>query len=208
VIVFHTRVPDIKPRVIAARQDHPTRSRLLVNASLSAAKSGADCENCGTGAATDFRLGYTFRDRWVVAARAANWSGNHTGLQSIKLRQALLEWYPHPDPGRLKWFLNSGLGTMAVDLFGADGAEITDRYFGSGLPAMVLGTGMDIAVVRRFVLTPFASYNRNLGGRVSHTHCRTSIPTGNAPQVTTCNTVRSQPHTFSLLQLGTRIGWR
>ena len=57
VIVFHSRVIENKPRIIAARQDHPTRSRLYVNAALSAAKSGADCTYCGDGMASDLGSG-------------------------------------------------------------------------------------------------------------------------------------------------------
>jgi hypothetical protein len=206
VIVFHRRVPDKKPRIIAARQDHPTRSRLFVNAAVATSKSGGDCTDCGTGLGGDFRLGYTIRDRWVLAARVANWSGNPDGFQSIKLRQALLEWYPHADPGRYKWFINMGGGTMDADLFRQPSTEINDRYFGKGLPAMVAGTGVDINLVQRLVLTPFISYNRNIGGRSDHTHCVTHFPT--ATPVTECNTIPSQPHLFTLLQAGLRFGWR
>jgi hypothetical protein len=42
VIVLISRVVQRKPRGIAMRQDHPTRSRLFVNAWVSRAKSGGD----------------------------------------------------------------------------------------------------------------------------------------------------------------------
>ena len=207
VIVFHSRVIQNKPQIIAARQDHPTRSRLYVNAALSGAKSGADCSLCGTGAASDFRAGYTFRDRWVVGGRVANWSGNPDGFQSIKLRQVLVEWYPHPEPGKYKWFLNTALGSMHVDLYSEKSVESNDHYVGSGLPAMALGTGVDIALVRRVVLTPFLSYNRSVGGRVDQTHCVNHIPVGTTTFVSECGE-SSQPRTFTLMQFGTRLGWR
>ena len=206
VVVFHRRVPDRRPQIIAARQEHPTRSRLFVNAAMTTSQSGGDCGDCGAGLGGDFRLGYTIRDRWVIAGRVANWSGNHDGLQSIKLRQALLEWYPHADPGRYKWFINMGAGTMDADLFRQPDIELSDRYFGKGLPAMVAGTGIDVTLIQRLVATPYLSYNRNVGGRSDHTHCVTHFPT--ATPVTECNTVPSQPHLFTLLQTGLRFGWR
>jgi hypothetical protein len=208
VIVLISRVVERKPRVIAARQDHPTRSRLFVNASVSAAKSGADCSLCGTGTATDFRLGYTISDRWAIAARVANWSGAPDSVQSIKFRQVLVEWYPHPDPGRIKWFLNAGVGKMDADIFTVGSVEKDDHYVGSGMPAMAFGTGVDVAVVQRFVVTPFLSYNRNLSGRVDITHCINHIPNGSTTWVRDCHFVSDQPRTFTLLQLGTRVGWR
>jgi hypothetical protein len=206
--VLHSRVIQNKPRVIAAKQDQPTRSRLLVNAAISAAKSGADCTYCGNGAASDFRVGYTFRDRWVLGIRAANWSGDPSGLQSIQLRQGFLEWYPHPDPGRFKWFVNTAVGNMNVDVYSEKSLESSDRYVGKGLPSMAFGSGVDVSVVRRFVVTPFISYNRNLSGYVDQTHCVTHIPTGSTNFETDCVTLGARPHTFTLLQLGTRVGWR
>lgn len=208
VIVFHSRVIEKKSRIIANRQDHPTRSKLFVNAAVSTAKAGADCGLCGKGTASDFRAGYTLRDRWVVGARVANWSGDPSGFQSIKLRQAVVEWYPNADPGRFKWFLNTALGAMNVDVYSEKSVEASDRFVGSGLPAMALGTGVDIQMVRRFVLTPFFSYNRNLGGKVEQTHCISHIPTGTTTWITDCSTLPSTPHTFTLMQLGTRVGWR
>lgn len=207
VVVLISRVVE-RRGLIANRQDHPTRSKVFVNAAVSMGKSGADCKLCGNGAASDFRAGYTFSDRWVVGVRAANWSGAPNGFQSIKLRQALLEWYPHADPGRFKWFVNTALGAMSVDLFTVRSVEQNDHYLGKGLPAMALGTGVDISVVQRFVLTPFVSYNRNLGGRVELTRCLSHYPTGSTVLVEECGTAPSQPRTFSLLQLGTRLGWR
>jgi hypothetical protein len=206
VIVFHRRVPERRAQIVAARQDHPTRSPVFLNAAVTAGRSGGDCPDCGNGLGGDFRFGYTIRDRWVVGGRVMNWSGNRDGFQSIKLRQALLEWYPHADPGRYKWFLNMGLGSMSVDLFHADGIEVSNRYVGSGLPAITMGTGTDVMLIQRLVLTPFMSYNRNVGGRADHTRCVTHFPT--ATPVTECNTVPSQPHRVTLMQFGTRLGWR
>lgn len=207
VIVFHSRVIENKPRLIARRQDQPTRSRLYANAAVSAAKSGADCTYCGNGKASDFRAGYTFRDRWVVGARIASWNGSSEGLQSFKFRQALLEWYPHPDPGRVKWFLTTAVGDMQVDAFSEKSVEASDRFVG-GVPAIALGTGVDVSVVRRFVLTPFVLYNRNVGGSVDQTHCVTHIPSGMTTWVTDCATVTARPQIFTLWQVGTRFGWR
>ena len=207
VIVFHSRVIENKPRIMAARQDHPTRSRVYANAAVSAAKSGADCTYCGNGMASDFRAGYTFRDRWVIGLRVASWSGEPDGFQSIKFRQALVEWYPHPDPGRIKWFLTTALGDMKVDAFSEKSVEASDRFVG-GLPAVAIGTGVDFSTVRRFVVTPFVMYNRNIGGTVDQTHCVSHIPTGQTVWVTDCVNFAGRPHVFSLWQLGTRVGWR
>jgi hypothetical protein len=208
VIVLITRVVQRKPRAIAVRQDHPTRSRLFVNASVSTGKSGADCSQCGGGTATDFRLGYTLSDRWAIAARVANWSGAPDSVQSIRLRQVLVEWYPHPDPGRIKWFLNAGLGQMSADVFTNSTPEKDDHYTGEGMPAMVVGTGLDLALVQRIVATPFFSYNRNLGGKVDLTHCVNHIPTGTTTWVRDCHSRSGEPRTFTLAQVGVRLGWR
>jgi hypothetical protein len=207
VIVFHSRVIENKPRIFRARQDHPTRSRLYVNAALSAAKSGADCTYCGNGMASDFRAGYTFRDRWVIGARVANWSGSANGFQSFKYRQALVEWYPNPDPGRIKWFLTTAMGEMKVDAYSQKSVEASDRFVG-GVPAVALGTGIDVSTIQRFVISPFLTYNRNFGGAVDQTHCITHIPTGTTTWVTDCTTVTGRPQTFTLWQFGTRVGWR
>lgn len=207
VIVLHTRVPDFRARIIANRQDVPTRSRFLVNASISGGRSGAACEDCGGGAAHEFTLGYTFRDRLVLSGRYADWSGNHGGGQSITLRQLLLEWYPRPDPGRFKWFVNVGGGAMSVDLRTSHLPDYTDRFTAGGLPSFVFGTGVDVAVVRRFVVTPFVSHSRSIGGNAVQTRCLNQVGPGGVVE-TNCYTVTSQPRTFNLTQLGTRIGWR
>ena len=210
VIIFISRVPPRRVATAALRQDHPTRSRAYVNAAVSSGTSGASagCTPCGSGTASDFRAGYTFRDRWVVGARLANWSGNLDGQQSIKLRHVLLEWYPHPDPGKLKWFLNTALGSMAVDLYSEKSAEQSNHLVGSGLPSAAIGTGVDISLVQRLVFTPFLTYNRSMGGLVDHTTCIRHIPTGSTTWQTDCFLAQSQPRTFTLLQLGTRLGWR
>jgi hypothetical protein len=208
VIVLHTRIIDNKLRSVARKQDKPTRSKVYANAAVSTGKSGADCSLCGNGTASDFRAGYTFRDRWVVGARVANWSGEPSGFQSIKLRQALLEWYPHPEPGRVKWFLTTALGSMSVDLYSEKSVESSDHFVGAGLPTLSLGTGVDVSMVRRFVLTPYAMYNINMGGNVDQTHCVSHIPNGQTTWVTSCLTLEQRPHRFALMQLGTRVGWR
>jgi hypothetical protein len=208
VIVLISRVVQRKPRGIAMRQDHPTRSRLFVNASVSTAKSGADCSECGGGTATDFRLGYTLSDRWAIAARVANWSGAPDSVQSIRLRQVLVEWYPHPDPGRIKWFLNAGLGVMSADVFTNSTPERDDHFTGKGMPALAVGTGVDVALLQRFVATPFFSYNRNLGGSVDVMHCTKHLPNGSTTWVRDCQFLTGRPRTFTLAQLGLRVGWR
>ena len=206
VVVFHTRVADVKPRVIVNRQDFPTRSRFLANASISSGKSGAGCDGCGSGPAHDVTLGYTLRDRWVVSGRYAGWNGNRGGSQSIILRQLLLEWYPHPDPGPFKWFINAGGGSMRVDLQTSHLPDYTERFTAGGLPSFVLGTGVDIAVVRRFVFAPFVSHTRSIGGQALQARCFDEIGPNGVEN--TCYTLSSQPRTFTLTQFGTRIGWR
>jgi hypothetical protein len=96
---------------------------------------------------------------------------------------------------------------MHVDLYSEKSVESNDHYVGNGLPALALGTGMDIALVRRVVLTPFLSYNRSMGGRVDQTHCVNHIPVGTSTFVSECGE-SSQPRTFTLMQFGTRLGWR
>jgi hypothetical protein len=207
VIVLISRVVPRRAN-IARHQDQPTRSRVYANAAVSLGKSGADCPRCGSGTASDFRVGYTFSDRWVVGVRAGNWSGERSGFQNIKLRQALLEWYPHPEPGRFKWFVNTGLGGMSVDLYSEKSIEASDRFVGKSLPTISMGAGVDVSIIQRFVLTPFLSYNRNVGGRVQWTHCTTHMPPGSTTFVTDCSTLPSNPATFTLMQFGTRVGWR
>jgi hypothetical protein len=208
VIVFHTRAVDSKPRIFANRQDMPTRSRLFVNASVSAAKSGNTCENCDPGAAKDFTVGYTLRDRWVISGRYADWKAdNPAGPQSINLRQVLVEWYPHPEPARLKWFLNVGGGLMGVDINVSHLPDYTDRFTASGLPSFVVGTGVDLTVFRRFVVTPFLSHSRSMAGNAVQDRCVPSTPPTGGP-FTDCFSVPGQPRSFTLSQLGTRFGWR
>jgi hypothetical protein len=205
VIVFHQRVPDLKPRVIARREDEPTRSRLFATASISAGQPGAACPDCETGSAIDGSLGYTIRDRWVISGRYLKWQAG--SAQTMTMRQALLEWYPNPDPGRFKWFVNGGAGTMSVGLLSKHGLDYTDEYHSTSLPSVVAGTGVDIALVRRFVLTPFLSHTRTVGGHASQTHCINTVP-NSGPITTSCYRVNDQPRVFNLTQLGTRIGWR
>ena len=206
VIVFHQRVVEVKPRVIAKREDdQPTRSPLFASVSVSAGKPGAACPDCETGSAVDASLGYTIRDRWVIIGRYAKWQAGRS--QTMTLRQALLEWYPNPNPGRLKWFVNAGTGRMSVALYSKHGQDYTDEFNSSSLPNVVVGTGVDIGLVRRFVLTPFISHTRTVGGRASQTHCVNKVAI-NGSVNTDCFKVYEQPRVFNLTQLGTRIGWR
>jgi hypothetical protein len=208
VIVFHTRAVESKPRRIASFQDQPTRSRVFATVSASAATSGAGCADCGLGSAGDAMLGYTFRDRFVVGGRYATWRGTQGGAQAITMRQAFVEWYPRPDPGRYKWFINAGGGTMSVDLNTRnDYFQYRDSYSGKGLPSVFAGTGSDIRLVRRLVVTPFISYTRTVTGKASAMHCIINAPVSGAP-VEQCGSIPEQPRTFSLTQVGTRFGWR
>ena len=211
VIVLHTRAVDSKARVIAAKQDHPTRSRVFASTSIAA---GARCFDCNRGPSGDVSLGYTVRDRWVIAGRYAAWSNEDGGAQSIRLTQALVEWYPKRDPGRFKWFVNSGLGFTFADVntSGESGARHADtrydHYVGSGLASMVVGTGMDVAVVRRFVVTPFFSYTRTLGGQLEHTPCVNELQSDGVSRVYQCFGTITEPGNYNLRQLGVRFGWR
>ena len=206
-VVLHTRAVDSKPRVVGLRRpDQPTRARFLVNVSAAAGHPGANCVECGIGSAFDAMLGYTLNDRWVLGGRYAKWSGAANGPQSLSLTTANLEWYPHPEPARVKWFMNVGLGVMTVDLRSQPSREVVDGYTGSGMPSTSFGTGVDISMMHRVVLTPFISHSRNFGGDARMNHCISQFPT-NAPVSTECFPIRSNP-TFTFTQLGTRIGWR
>lgn len=211
VIVLHTRAVDSKRRIIAAKQAHPTRSRVYASASVSA---GARCFDCNRGPSGDVSLGYTFRDRWVLAGRYATWSNTEGEPQNLRLRQALVEWYPKRDPGRVKWFLNAGLGVMSADMrtLGEDNTQranndVRDHYVGSGLKSMVMGTGVDIGLVSRFVLTPFFSYTRTLSGQLDHTRC-TNVFLDDGTREWQCFGPVTEPGGYNLRQLGLRFGWR
>lgn len=208
VIVFHTRAVDPGRRRIAARtSDLPTRSRVFMNMGASAAAVTHGCEDCATGPAQDLMIGVTFRDRWVVGGRYAR-SAVSDGAQLVTLRQAILEWYPHEEPARVKWFINVGVGGTWLDLHTSgvevSGAGRTDIYQAHGLPSVVGGTGVDIAAYRRFVLTPFLSLDRTIGGRAGNYHCVVR-PAGDMSA--NCGGI-TQPSAFSLTQLGLRFGWR
>ena len=207
VIVLHTRAVDSKPRVVALRsQDVPTRARVLVNVSAAAGHPGANCVECGIGSAFDGMVGYTLGDRWVLGGRYAKWSGSTNGSQSLSLTTANLEWYPHPEPARVKWFMNVGLGAMSVDLRSQPTESVIDEYTGGRLLATTLGTGVDVTLMRRFVITPFLAHSRNVRGTVQQNHCVSLFP-ANGPVVTDCSAA-NVPAIFTFTQLGTRIGWR
>lgn len=207
VIVFHSRVPDIKPRLIGRRQAGPTRSRLLANASISAGRPGADCVRCGSGQGQDVTLGYTLRDRWVISGRYAEWGAERGGTQDFTLKQLLVEWYPTPEPGRLKWFVNAGVGRTSVDVSTSNPPESSDRLTATNMPSFVVGTGVDITLYRRFVVTPFASHTRTIGGSTTQFHCVYDFDIS-GERLSSCGTVVGQPHRFNLTQIGTRFGWR
>ena len=210
VIVLHTRHPDSKPRVIAAKQDRPTRSRLFASGSISA---GALCLQCSTGSAADIALGYTLRDRWVMAGRYAKWTNVDGGAQTITLRQALVEWYPRRDPGRIKWFVNAGLGVMSADINTAiegptrDHFDTKDNFSNSRMPSTVLGTGVDVTTVGRLAVTPFFSFTRSFFGDQRHTRCVNILLDDGKLRVAVLRS-RHGAGTFSLKQLGIRVGWR
>jgi hypothetical protein len=206
VIVFHTRVPEVRPRAIGMRQAGPTRSRILANASISAGRPGADCIRCGSGQAQDVTLGYTLRDRWVISGRYAEWGAEHGGSQDFTLKQLLVEWYPTPEPGRIKWFVNAGVGQTSVDASTSNPPESSDRLVATNLPSFVVGTGIDITVYRRFVLTPFVSHTRTVGGMTNQHHCVYDFDiTGEL--LSSCGSITG-PHRFNLSQIGARFGWR
>ena len=208
VIVFHSRVPESKPRAIGiGRQERPTRSPIFVNASLSAGRPGADCRDCGSGQAQDIALGYTVRDRWVIAGRYATWGAERGGSQDFTMKQLLLEWYPRPEPGRFKWFVNAGAAQMSVDVSTSHLPEFTDRFTATNLPAIVAGTGLDLTVYRRFVFTPFVSHSRSVGGKTTQNRCVYDF-LADGSLVSQCGFVEGQPRKFNLTQIGTRFGWR
>jgi hypothetical protein len=203
VVVFHTRAVEAKPRVIAVKQTEPTRARFFASTSVSAS---ARCFDCARGAAMDVALGYTLRDRWVLTGRYASWSTAYGDDQSMRLSQALVEWYPHPEPARVKWFLNAGGGLMSIDIDRQD-QDVTDHFSAGALPSMVVGTGVDITLVQRLVVTPFFSFSRSMLGSAEHTRCvRTVLVDGSVEYP--CYRVTNEPGTYSLRQLGARIGWR
>jgi hypothetical protein len=209
IVVFHSRAVEIKARRIASIYDQPTRSRVFASISASAATVGSTCNDCGIGSAVDAMAGYTFADRWVLGARFAKWNSSQGGAQTVNLRQAFLEWYPRPEPGRLKWFVNAGGGLMSVNLNTSHHGLLPsgrDSVAGSGLANVFAGTGMDVQVVRRLVMTPFVSYTRSIAGRASNLHC-TMTPTATGT-TETCGLIPPHARTFSLLQAGTRVGWR
>lgn len=204
VIVFHSRVVEDKPRIIARAQDGPTRSRVFASVSASAGHYGGSCLNCGQAAGVDATVGYTLKDRWVIGGRFGNWTGTTNGPQSISVAQALVEWYPRPDPGRFKWFVNAGVGTMSVSLVSAPRSDIRDTYRGR-LPTIAAGTGMDVALRGRFVLSPFLAYTRTVSGEASNDRCITYAGTTTS---TDCGELPPQPRLFTLPQAGLRLGWR
>jgi hypothetical protein len=210
VIVLHTRALDLKPRVIAVKQDSPTRSRVFANASVS---TGASCLQCDKGRAADVSLGYTLRDRWVLAGRYAGWTNFDGGAQDMQLYQALVEWYPRRDPGRIKWFVNAGLGLMSVDINTAtenparDHFDATERFVKNAMPSAVVGTGVDVSVIRRFVVTPFFSFTRSFLGDPQHTSC-VNVLLDDGTYEWQCFGPVTEPGTFNLKQLGLRFGWR
>jgi hypothetical protein len=203
VVVFHTRAVESKPRVIAVKQAGPTRSRVFASSSVSTA---ARCVNCSKGPAADVSLGYTLRDRWVLVGRYASWTHDGPDAESMKLAQALVEWYPHPDPGRLKWFVNVGGGLMSVDLNASD-VDFRDNFKASSLPSFVGGTGVDVALLSRLVLTPFFSYTRSFTGDARHTRC-IDVAQDDGTRQTQCFAVAKDPGIFNLKQVGVRVGWR
>jgi hypothetical protein len=208
VVVLHTRAVGNNARRIAAAQNGPTRSRFLANVSASAGHPDVACYNCGLGSTFVASAGYTFRDRWVLGGQYTRWTGNEHGPQSLSIRTVNVEWYPHPEPARVKWFINAGFGQMRVDLVSQPDSENTDAYKGSRLPTTVLGTGVDVAVLRRFVVTPYVSLARNFGGLASREHCNSQFRS-DGTVVTACSVYPTpvQP-VFTFWQMGTRFGWR
>jgi hypothetical protein len=205
VVVLHTRAIDPNARRIASGSAQ-ARSRFLASASLSLGRAAKGCEDCALGSATDVTLGYTLKHRWVIGGRYAAWSASG-GAQKITLRQAMMEWYPNPEAGRLKWFINAGLGNMSLALNTTHGIDWTDTYDAKALPSITAGTGTDISLVRGFVLTPFMSHTRSVGGHTEGGRCTNGITSTGAP-TTSCIAMPAQPRVFSLTQIGTRVGWR
>lgn len=209
LIVLHSRAVDPATRRVGRSVfDHPTRSRVFASASLSLAKSsGNGCLDCTRGSAKDVMLGYTFRDRWVVGGRYSGSTATEGGEQNIIVRHAILEWYPNPDPGRVKWFINAGAGSTSVSIHTRHATTYTDEYNANGLPSIAAGTGVDISLYRGLVLTPFVSRSRTIGGGTEGTRCVNGVNAAGTP-VQSCQTLSSQPLVYQVTQLGTRIGWR
>jgi hypothetical protein len=204
VIVFHSRVHEDKPRIVARAQEGPTRSRVFGNVSASTGHYGGSCIRCGQASGVDAMLGYTLKDRWVVGGRFGKWTGTTNGPQSMTMQQAVVEWYPHPDPGRFKWFVNAGVGTMSVSVVSAPRFDIRDSYRGR-LPTISAGTGMDVALRTRITLSPFLAYTRTLSGTASQNRC---MSYGGSTPTTACNELPAQPRLFTLPRAGLRLGWR
>ena len=204
VVVLHTRAVDRYPRAVIAKQDEPTRSPVFVSASLSA---GARCLDCDRGDVADLAVGYTLRDRVVIAGRYASWSNFDGGAQRITLGQALMEWYPRRNPGRVKWLVNLGLGFTSIDINATPTPDIRDHFRGGTLPSVVAGTGIDVALYRRVVATPFFSMTRTFTGETHHTRC-INIVLSDGSKEWQCFGPIAEPGTYNLKQLGVRFGWR
>lgn len=204
VIVLHSRAVDPYRQRVAVKQDAATRSPVYASVSLSA---GATCVQCKVGNAADIALGYTLRDRVVVAGRYASWSNDDGGSQRITLAQALAEWYPRRDPGRIKWFVNLGLGFTSVDINSTSDVNTRDHFHGGSLPSAVAGTGVDLVVFRRFVATPFFSMTRTFTGEAGHSHCINTVLTDGTREWH-CFGPFTEPVIYNFKQLGMRFGWR
>jgi hypothetical protein len=215
VIVLHSRVIDkYKRRIARARDpnDGPTRSRIFASASVSSGGIGKSaCPDCARGQGQDLFVGVTLLDRWVIGGRYAKWGSDRGGEQNLEARQALVEWYPHPEPAKVKWFLNAGLGltTLELSTYHLGGLfDHSDSVTASNLKSFVTGTGVDIAIYRRVVLSPFFSYTRTIEARSNGRFCLLNKASDGTIRSVNCANEPPKPRVFSFAQFGTRIGWR
>jgi hypothetical protein len=215
VVVLHTRAVDTYKRRVAVKRDPndgPTRSRVFATASVSNGGIGkGGCPDCARGTARDAAAGVTLFDRWVVGGRYASWSTESGGRQELSTRQAIVEWYPHPEPGRVKWFLNGGFGftTLSLSTYHLGGLyDHSDSLTATHLKSMAVGSGIDIQLYRRVVLSPFFSYTRTLEGGSTNRFCILNKASDGTIRHVNCAVEPTKPRVFSLAQFGTRIGWR
>jgi hypothetical protein len=156
----------------AAAQRPKTREGFNISFGGGGGSAGVGCSGCGktrqSGAIFYLNLGGTVNQRLTLGGEL-NGIGYHTTGEDVTIGSlmAVAHFYPEATGG---FFLTGGGGaTSMVITNNLDRTEVSSR--GVGLEG---GLGYDVRLGRNFSLTPYASYVKGFGGRISYNGVSTS----------------------------------
>jgi hypothetical protein len=173
-LVMASAAPLLAQRFPSQARDGMTRRQFWGALSLGNATAALSCSVCrdmsDRSVAAGLTLGVRQSSRMYLGVQLDGWyrfsGGENDRVYSIG---PLVQYYPN---GKRPLFVRLGLGWAAFL------ATDEDENVSSRSVAAQVGVGYDVAISHSYLLTPFVSYMRGAGGRLSVNGDNATIPAG------------------------------